>query len=356
MANVEIAEASGLASRWHKLKERAPSIRTRDAAAELDVSEAELIATAADWAAVRLSGDFGELIARLPEVGEVMVLTRNDHVVHEKVGTFGKVSIQPGHGLVLNKDIDLRLFMSHWRHGFEVTTADKHGRERRSLQFFDASGEAVHKVFERPETDMDAWMRVVRSFCAKDQASQPSVMALPAPPADLPDDEIDVDGLRAHWADLQDVHDFFGMLKDFKVGRMQAMRLVGRDWVDPVEPGAARQMLETAAEREAPIMCFVGNRGCIQIHSGPVKTIKVMGPWLNVLDPRFNLHLREDAIAHAFVVRKPTRDGIVTSLELFAPDGRHFAMFFGERKPRQEERADWRAILDALPRRPAGAD
>ena len=75
MANVEIAEASGLASRWHKLKERAPSIRTRDAAAELDVSEAELIATAADWAAVRLSGDFGALIARLPEASETLVLT-----------------------------------------------------------------------------------------------------------------------------------------------------------------------------------------------------------------------------------------------------------------------------------------
>jgi hypothetical protein len=37
-------------------------------------------------------------------------------------------------------------------------------------------------------------------------------------------------------------------------------------------------------------MCFVGNRGCIQIHTGPVKNIKIMGPWLNVMDPGFNLH------------------------------------------------------------------
>jgi putative hemin transport protein len=43
-------------------------------------------------------------------------------------------------------------------------------------------------------------------------------------------------------------------------------------------------------------MVFVGSPGCIQIHSGPVKNIKVMNEWLNVLDPDFNLHVREDLI------------------------------------------------------------
>ncbi|MEM8785686.1 MAG: ChuX/HutX family heme-like substrate-binding protein, partial [Pseudomonadota bacterium] len=151
-----------------------------------------------------------------------------------------------------------------------------------------------------------------------------------------------------HWANLQDTHEFFGMLNDFKVGRHQAMRLAGSDFVRPVSLQAPRQMLEAAAENGVPIMCFVGNRGCIQIHTGPVKTIKVMGPWLNVLDPDFNLHLREDAIAHAYVVRKPTRDGDVTSLELFDAEGKNFVMFFGERKPGQVEREDWRSTVRAL--------
>jgi hypothetical protein len=46
-----------------------------------------------------------------------------------------------------------------------------------------------------------------------------------------------------------------------------------------------------------------------------------MGPWLNVLDPGFNLHLREDLIASAWIVRKPTADGVVSSLELFDAGG-----------------------------------
>jgi len=351
MAAVDTVTELSLAERWAALKERAPALRARDAAAELGVSEAELIASAAGWAAIRLRDDFSALLARLPAVGEVMALTRNDHVVHEKVGAFGNVRIGPGHGLVLNHDIDLRLFMGQWRHGFEVTDVLKDGTERRSLQFFDAEGVAVHKVYERPDTDSDAWTRIVRDFMAEDQSGEVKTKAVPGLPEDLADDQIDLDGLRVHWSDLRDVHDFFGMLKEFKVGRLQAMRLVGAPYVEEVEPSSARAMLKAAASDQTPIMCFVGNRGCIQIHSGPVDTIKVMGPWLNVLDSGFNLHLREDHIDRAFVVKKPTRDGHVTSLELFAPDGRNFAMFFGQRKEGQGELASWRSILDALPRR-----
>jgi putative hemin transport protein len=52
----------------------------------------------------------------------------------------------------------------------------------------------------------------------------------------------------------------------------------------------------------------------------------------------------------AWVVRKPTADGDVTSLELFDADGETLAMFFGERKPGRAELASWRALVDTLPR------
>ncbi len=66
-----------------------------------------------------------------------------------------------------------------------------------------------------------------------------------------------------------------------------------------------------------PIMVFVGNSGMIQIHSGSVKTIKQYGPWFNIMDPGFNLHVHEPTISRALVVRKPTREGIVSSLALY---------------------------------------
>jgi putative hemin transport protein len=96
-------------------------------------------------------------------------------------------------------------------------------------------------------------------------------------------------------------------------------------------------------------MVFVPNPGCIQIHTGPVKNVQRMGTWANVLDPMFNLHLREDLIAHAFVVEKPTSEGTVTSLELYAADGSSIAWLFGKRKPGIPELESWRALAKALP-------
>jgi putative hemin transport protein len=329
------------------LKERAPSIRARDAARELGVSEAELVACRVGDGVIRLEPDFGAILRAMPAVGEVMVLTRNDHCVHEKHGAFDHVSIGPGHALVLNHDIDLRLFMSHWRHGFVVTEEVASG-VRTSLQVFDIDGMAVHKIYLTAQSDRGVFDELVGRFRSAEQS--PGIIIAPLPPRqpDRPDSEIDVANFHKHWRALQDTHDFFGLLQEFGVSRAQAVRLAEREFAYPVPSGALRQMLEMAAASRTPIMCFVGNPGCIQIHTGPVETLKTVGPWFNILDPRFNLHLREDAIHEAWVVRKPTRDGVVTSVELFDATGFCFAQFFGERKPGKSELEAWRDIVSGI--------
>lgn len=77
-----------------------------------------------------------------------------------------------------------------------------------------------------------------------------------------------------------------------------------------------------------------------------------MGPWLNVMDQSFHLHLRLDDISEVWAVRKPTKDGHVTSLEAYGADGNLIIQFFGKRKEGSVERDDWRAIVEALPRLP----
>jgi putative hemin transport protein len=73
-----------------------------------------------------------------------------------------------------------------------------------------------------------------------------------------------------------------------------------------------------------------------------------MGPWFNVLDPQFNLHLREEHVASAWVVKKPTADGVVTSLELFDAAGNQIALIFGKRKPGKPELQAWRDVVAEL--------
>jgi putative hemin transport protein len=143
---------------------------------------------------------------------------------------------------------------------------------------------------------------------------------------------------------MKDTHEFFGLTRRFGVGRTQAFRLAPEGYARRVTVNSFREMLERSAETELPIMVFVNNPGCIQIHSGPVKRLVETGHWFNVLDPGFNLHADVTQVGEAWHVRKPTADGDVNSLELFDGNGGLLAMLFGARKPGKPELAEWTAM------------
>lgn len=330
--------------------------RHREIASQLGVSEGELVAAHVAppdgdstllMRAQRLQPAWPQIIESLEAVGDVMALTRNESCVHEKVGTYANGS-HTGHvGLVLGPAIDLRVFYRRWAHGFAVDETTAHGVQR-SLQFFDANGTAIHKVFLRAGSDAVAWEALIATFGADLQVPGIEVHPIEAPAAERPDVDIDVPALRQAWASMRDTHQFFSLLKQHGVSRTQALRLADPRFVQRVEPDAATLALTAAADGGVPIMVFVGNPGMIQIHTGPVRKIAVMGPWLNVLDDGFNLHLRADHVASAWVVGKPTSDGLVTSLELFDARGETIAMFFGERKPGRPELPAWRSLIETV--------
>lgn len=330
---------------------RGRGLRAKDAAASLGLAEGVAIAAhqGAHGETLRaraLHGPWVELLQALQPCGEVMALTRNEAVVHEKTGPYLNVSGSGSIGLALGEEIDLRLFFDRWHAGFAVEEA-----ELTSLQFYDRHGVAVHKVFQREGTDRAAWTALVERFAA-DEAPAFEPAAVPA--VLRPEAQIDAAGLRAAWAAMTDTHQFFGLLKKFGVERQQAFRLVEGQFSERLPRGTARVLLDAAAADGMAIMVFVGSPGCIQIHTGPVARIVPMARgeerWLNVLDPGFSLHLREDMVAATWAVTKPTDDGTVTSVELFDQAGTLMAMFFGARKPGQPERAGWRDLVAALPR------
>lgn len=338
-----------LNDRWEALLKDKPKLRIRDAATELGVSEAELLATRCGTDVIRLKADWAQLIKDLPTLGRVMCLTRNEHAVHERYGDFLQVDFFHGMGQVVGPDIDLRLFLSHWQHGFAVTDPTGEG-DRQSFQFFDASGTAIHKIYLQKESNYGAYGVILNKYRSTDQGTGMPVQPVPPPRPEIPDAEIDVEGFGQAWRELKDTHAFFLILQKFRVSRVQALRLAPEGFVRRVSVSSTKEMLESAARTGLPIMVFIGNRGCIQIHTGPVKNIKMFGAeWLNVLDDDFNMHLRESAVASAWVVRKPTVDGIVTSLEIYDAGGNNLVMFFGKRKPGTEEDPGWRALVDGLP-------
>ncbi len=338
-----------LADRFAAFRVEQPTARIRTAAQNLGATEAELVATGVDGPALPLRPEVNAILGDLAALGRVMALTRNDACVHEKHGVYRNVEAGPHATVVLDKEIDLRVFPKRWTSAFAVTH-----NGRRSLQFFDAHGEAVHKVFVTDATDGDAYDALVARYAAEPSgdgaAALPTVTPRPAPKAPTPDDAVDRDAFLGEWAALQDTHDFFLLLNRFKAGRTQALRFAEGRFAWRLPTTAARQTLDAAAADGTPIMVFAGNPGCIQIHSGPVEKLVQHGPWYNVLDEGFNLHLDDTRIAEAWLVVKPTEDGDVTAVECFGDDGEMIVQFFGARKPGIPELESWRALTAALPR------
>lgn len=340
--------SNALSVLWNDISSGKVRGYARDLAAANGASEAQLVAAGCGDGVTRLGVDWLSAIPGLEALGEVKVITRNDAIVHEKVGSFGNVSIMQTTGLVLNGGVDLRLFLGHWHHSFQVVAPGPHG-PRVSIQVFDLHGDAVLKIHQTQATDRAAWDAFIDANRAADQS--PALTTLPPHPAPAPrpDEAIDIDGLRGHWQQLKDVHHFHDMLAQFGVTRLQAMHLAGQPWTREVGADALSALLPRLADTQIPFMVFVGNRGCIQIHTGAIATVKEMDGWTNIMDPGFTLHVNNALVAGAWVVRKPSRDGVITTLELYDTKGDNVAILCGQRDPGKPERDEWVALLAALP-------
>lgn len=325
-----------------------PKMRERDLAAQVGISEGDLVAAHVGEGVRRIEPRVKDLLQGLEAVGEVMALTRNESAVHEKIGVYDKVVPGDRASMVLGADIDLRIFPDAWTYGFAVEKRD--GEEiRRSLQFFDRAGDAVHKIHLRAHSDVAAYQKLVDSLASNDQSQ--TIITNPVEKKLFTADEAgSAEELRERWGSMTDVHQFFGMLRSLKINRRQALDMVGEDYAWLLDGDALTAMLHHVAQEDIPVMCFVGNHGCIQIHSGPIKTIKPMGPWINILDEKFHMHLRLDHIHEVWAVRKPTKDGHITSLEAYGADEELIIQFFGKRHEGVSERSDWRMIAENLPR------
>ncbi|WP_291788636.1 ChuX/HutX family heme-like substrate-binding protein [Cecembia sp.] len=336
-----------LSQAWNDLKQDNPQMRIRDAAVHLGVSELELLATTIGESTIRLECNWADFLVSCKNLGKVMALTRNDGCVLEHKGNFQKIDIHgeaPHQVATVIGPIEQRVFFSSWKYGFAVINETPRGIMR-SFQFFDKSGEAIMKIYLQEKSRVEVFEELVTQNKASNQNEELQTEAFPTPEYAK---EIDMDAFTQDWENMKDTHDFFGMLRKYKVHRLDAVKWINDKWAYEVDRLSARKILDAASAEKMPIMIFAGNRGNIQIHQGKVRTIRQMGSWLNVLDPDFNMHLNEDLIASAFVVHKQTEDGLVSSLELFDQKGEMIAQFFGLRKPGIPQLDTWKKLIDNL--------
>lgn len=326
--------------RYQDVKASGAAKYARDIAAVMGVSEAELTAARVGHDAVRLQDNARAILASLEKVGETKCICRNEYAVHEQVGAFTHQHLDGHAGLVLNpRALDLRLFLSQWASAFHVNDG---GRE--SIQFFDPHGDAVLKVYTTNNTDSEAWQALI----AEQAQSTPAPLAVRLVENARYADTADGAALEKEWRAMTDVHQFFALLRKYNLSRQQAFRLVNDDLACRIDTDALPRLLETLQRDGNEFMIFVGNRGCVQIFTGVLEKLTPMRGWINIFNSAFTLHLREETIDEVWVTRKPTVDGHVTSVELFAKDGTQIAQLYGQRSEGHPEQQRWRTQVDSL--------
>mgnify|MGYP000181978122 CR=1 FL=1 len=336
---------------YEDFKAKNPKTRIREAACQLNVSEAELLATGIGKDTIRLDGPWDELLSDFKSLGHVMSLTRNEACVLEHKGSFEKVNTfgRGGHhmGTVIGP-IETRVFFKNWAFAF-AHQMDKGGKSMHSIQVFDRAGTAITKIYLQADADFEAYEKLVEKYKMENQSSYLDIQDIPTVEYAK---EIDQEAFLADWAALEDTHDFFPMLRKYKAHREHAVQLAEGKFTRRISNDAVNTILEKASAEQLPIMIFAGNHGNLQIHQDVVNRIVPLDrgdqQWINVMDPNFNLHLRTDMIANAYAVEKPTKDGIVTSVELFDQGGEMIAQFFGLRKPGQTELTEWKELVSTL--------
>ena len=357
MNTVTESKVVSLREAWRGIQQAKPGIRIREAAKDLGVSEAELLATKTGEQVIRLKGPWPELLKSFKTLGKVMSLTRNDACILEHKGPFQDIDIM-GEGsramATVIGPVETRVFFNSWHVAFAVTE-EKSDRVLQSIQVFDRSGEAVTKIYLQEKSDVEAFLKIIDDFRSPDQQPEQDVQAYTKEEFSS---SIDEGAFLADWSALKDTHEFFGMLRKHNVHRYNAVTMAAGKFTYQIDAAISpKQILDVASVSKLPIMIFAGNRGNLQIHQGKVRTIRVLDRghggaerWLNILDPDFNMHLRMDFVSTAWVVKKPTADGIVTSVEFFDKEKNLVTQFFGLRKPGIPERGEWTSLVEKLPR------
>jgi putative hemin transport protein len=317
-----------LKRRYQSFKRDNPGVRIRDAAKSLGVSELELLATGLGDNVTRLNPDWYTFLPELSGVGPLLALTRNDAAVIEKTGCYTDVRFDGAFVRINGEQVDLAFLLTEWVYAFAVE--DQHSESiRRSIHVFDAYGTAVHKIYTRNAAGADRLLTAIGLIVADDQT----------PPL--------LQGSRASSSGnlprTPEQAETISLLTRFNGSHAP---VEGPSTQRSLTADCIRTMLEMVVAQGLSIRLTVASPGTVQVHKGPVYRLKPTPPWFNILDPEFNLHLREDLVAEVQVGEIPG-DGTPT-LELYDRTGRLIAVFGIDRPEDDESLRRWSLILSHL--------
>ncbi len=262
----KIREFNKLKSEWKKFRSENKNIRIRDAASKMGVSEAEILSTEIGDSVSYLSiSDFSLFLKDILCVDKLMILIRSKIVVHENIIESKNVKLTENQIVDINGLIVLDFDSSHFKYAFFQNKLHAK-RQLRSFQIFNKKGDAVVKIYLKSK-DIDIFDNIALKYESKYNYELQS--------------GVNVNHLIQEHPNIVFYFDKNNSIPEIIEVSNQSLRV----------------LLDAASNIKLPIQIHGLGVGSVQYHRDIVKNIVDYGPWVNVIDKKFNLHVLESEIS-----------------------------------------------------------
>ena len=262
----KIREFNKLKSEWKKFRSKNKNIRIRDAASKMGVSEAEILSTEIGDSVSYLSiSDFSIFLKDILCADKLMILIRNKIVVHENIIESKNVKLVENQIVDMDGLIILDFNSSHFKYAFFQNKLHAR-RQLRSFQIFNNKGDAVVKIYLKSK-DMDIFDNIALKYGSKYNYELQS---------------------GVHPNHLIEEYQYIDFYFDKNNNIPEIVEISNQ---------SLRILLNSASNMKLPIQIHGLGLGSVQYHRDIVKNIVDYGPWLNVIDKKFNLHVLESEIS-----------------------------------------------------------
>jgi len=236
-------------------------LRIRDISNKLNVSEAELLSLSVNDSVSFLSiNDFNQFFTYLlSNIDKVMFLIRSEFVVHEKIIIPFQYKII-NDSIINKKNNSLLIKFNSETFKYSFFEIKKHNnRNLKSFQFFDYYGTSVLKIYLKGKKDVEF----------------------------------------ENLANQYKIEYKYQIQKDFTSDKYIQFKNKHSDKIPPHSDFklTLRQLLNGIAKKSIPVNIYAFGIECMQCHSDIIKNIVDYGPWLNVMDKNFNIHVLENKIS-----------------------------------------------------------
>ena len=287
---------------WSNFKSNSDNkkVRIKDAAEILYTNEAALLSTEIGEKIYFLKiSNFEDFFIQLSNIDKVMFLIRSQYVVHETTIIPSQIKYL-NNKLILSNSPDYTLIdydIKSFKYVFYEQKTHS-GRTLKSFQFFNQFGTAVLKIYLRGKKDLE-FNQIAETFYT-DYAYELQ-------------EEISCKPVIRQFSEFY--YSEYGIDNNF---------IKKTDY----EKNFLRKLLELLTDNKIPTRIHAFGENIFQQYSGKIKKLIDFGPWINIMDKNFNLHVLEEKIIRSTVSHLISNENELLTIS-FVDDNNYKVLEFG---------------------------